>query len=116
MKNLFKFKDKLFFLCFCNKKQFKNLIQNESSNFINVLCECVMNVTNGNIKISNSLFRKLKKKKNILRELLKKSSFEKKKKVIQEGGFINLIIPSILSTLSSILTNLLANKSENEIH
>lgn len=108
-KRVIKYKKLLEILPRCNKKVFNKIIKNSKKEFIYTICECVLNVLKGNIKISKKSLEKLKEKKQILRKLLKKSNIENKKKIIQKGGFLEILIPSIISGLASIIGSAISN-------
>ena len=108
-KRVIKYKKLLEILPKCNKKVINSIIKNSNKDFIYTLCECVLNVLNGNIKISKNIQDKLKHKKNFLRKLIKKSSIDNKKKIIQKGGFLEILIPSIISGIASIIGSAINN-------
>ena len=74
------------------------------------ICDCVFNILNGNLGINKIHEYKLYKKRKHLRHLLKKSSIKTKKKILQTGGFLNILIPAIISGLSSIATAFIGNE------
>ena len=70
---------------------------------VHCICDCVLNILNGNISSSEEEKKKLKKHKYSLRELVKKNTSDKKRKhLIQEGGFLGALI-LILGGLASKL-------------
>nr|DAC81294.1 TPA_asm: gasderminX [Ladona dragonfly adintovirus] len=85
----------------------RKIIASGSDDFIKSLCECCLNTLNGNTKIKPSAFAKLKRYKNVLRQLGfgRLSLLKKRKLLIQKGGFL----PLLLSSLGSILTGALSN-------
>ncbi len=109
LKRIIKYKKLIELLPKCNKRVFNKIIKNSKKEFIYTLCECVLNVLNGNIKISKNSLEKLKPKKNILRKLIKKSSIDNKKRIIQKGGFLEILIPSIISGIASIIGSAISN-------
>ena len=100
-------KDFLNLLCKSNKKKFRIfLIQNASKEQIYSICEIVLNILNGNLKVSDK--NKLSKKRKLLRKIIQKSSLKKKRYLIQKGGFLEILIPSIVSGLASIISNIIS--------
>lgn len=98
--------DYLKILCNCKQKMLKSIVANSDKEFINCICECVLNCLNGNVKLNDEEKRKLKKHKNTLRELLdKKKSIKRKKLLLTQhgGGFLPFLIPTIIQALSSFL-------------
>ena len=79
------------------------------------ICECILNIINGQIKLSKEDFEKLKPYKNLFRKLLTKNTKikEKKRLIIQKGGFLQILIPAIISGLASIISSAISsNNSE----
>ena len=97
--NIFKFLDKM-----------KALLFTLVITFINKICECILNIIEGRVKISNKDFEKLKPYKNLFRKLIKKNTKlkEKKKLIIQKGGFLQILIPAIISGLASIISSVIS--------
>ena len=87
-----------------NCKQKRNhIIDVAGKELVHCICDCVLNVLNGNIKLEPEEKQRLKRHKNCLRELVKKKTSDKKKKhLIQEGGFLGALIP-ILGGLAAKL-------------
>ena len=72
------------------------------------VCECVLNVTNGNVTITKEDFIKLKKFNKYFKKLLKKYSLKTKKKyLIQRGGFLQILIPALLTSLATVASSLI---------
>lgn len=71
---------------------------------IDAISEIALNTLNGNIKLSNPLYKKLYKDRSNLRSLASKScSVCKKKNIIaQQGGFLSFLIPAAFSVISSL--------------
>ena len=86
----------------CKHKR-NHIIDVAGKELVHCICDCVLNVLNGNIPISEEEKKRLKRHKYSLRELVKKKTSDKKRKhLIQEGGFLGAIIP-ILGGLFSKL-------------
>ena len=91
-----------------SKKKFRNfLIQYANKEQIYTLSEIVLNILNGNLKVPEQLVKKLSKKRKLLRKLVQKNSIKKKKFLIQKGGFLEILIPSIVSGLASIISSVI---------
>ena len=90
----------------CSKKIKDKLIKKGKKDLINCLDECVYNTLNGNVKLSPKNKIKLSRYKYSLRKLLKKKSQKGKKKIIiQEGGFLRILLPSAIALISSLFNN-----------
>ena len=99
---------------YCTKENQKDIIRKAKGPLINKICECILNIINGKIKISSQDFEKLKPYKNLFRKLLVKRTGlgEKKRLIIQKGGFLQILIPAIISGLASIISSAISSKSE----
>ena len=90
----------------------KAIINKADKNLIKAIEESVLNVLAGNIHISEPEFNKLKKSKSVLRKLVKQKNIESKKLLLQQrGGFLSIILPSVITGLSTIISSLI-NKKE----
>ena len=71
--------------------------------FVSCITECVKNLLKGNVPLNSAQKKKLAAKKKILRQFaLKKTSFGKKQKLIQSGGFIGALLGPIISVLGGL--------------
>jgi len=85
----------------------KDILSHCSPDFLKALCEIALNILKGNIKLSPSQYRSLKKQKKVIRLLADKKSGLKRKRLAlksQGGGFI---LP-ILTALAPIIGDLVA--------
>lgn len=89
----------------CPQKLRKDLLRKVPSSCIKAICECVLNLLRGNIPISEHQKSCLKKHKHTLRQLAdrKSSLYTKRKLLVQKGGFLQLLLPSIVSVVSSLI-------------
>jgi len=88
----------------------RKLFKKCDKQLIDCFCECCKNVLNGNVKLNNRHFNRLRREKNNLRALaLKATSLAKKRKILQKGGFIGALLPAVLPVLSSLLGGLFSN-------
>lgn len=89
----------------------KNLLSKSSKESIASICEIVDNLLNNKIPISSELKQKLVKFKCPMRKLVKKSKLsEKKKLLIQKGGFLQFLIPAAITALGSIISDAITSK------
>ena len=86
------------------------LLSSASDELIKAIVECAINTLNGNHKLSKDEKGKLSKYKNRLRALVNpKISFKNKRKLlIQRGGFI---VPLLTSILSGVIGAIINNNS-----
>ena len=86
-------------------KHAKHIIDKSDREIIDVICECVHNIIQGNVDLSKDQKKRLKKhKRDLLLLTDKKSSLKKKKKAIQKGGFLGVLlsaaIPAIIGAIA----------------
>ena len=86
-------------------KQRQGVIQGANKELVHCLCECALNVLNGNIPLKPSEKKRLAKYKRHLRVLTnQKFGVQKKKKVLrQKGGFLGALLTPMLSALGGLL-------------
>jgi hypothetical protein len=80
---------------------------------LNNISECILNVLNGNIRLSDCSKRKLKKHKASLRSLVDKClpMSVKKRIIIQRAGFLLPLLTAVLPTLASLIFQKRTNES-----
>ena len=106
-----KHSDTLSVMSKANPKVNKVLIQNANKELVYCLCECAHNVLKGNVPLNPSQKRKLNRYKQGLRSLVKsKTSVLKKKKILQQGGFLPALLGPILGIAGPIIGKLLGGK------
>ena len=89
----------------------KVIILNGGKERVNCISEIILNVLNGNLKLSDCNKRKLKKYRAVLRKLADKRvpSVAKKRLINQRGGFLFTLLSAALPILSNILFRQRAN-------
>lgn len=94
----------------CTKANQNDLLKRAKGPFINKICECILNIIEGRVKISKQDLEKLKPYKNLFRKLVNKKLKikEKKKLIIQKGGFLQILIPAIISGLATIISSVIS--------
>lgn len=90
-----------------NKQQQKAILQAANKELIECLCECALNIVNGNVPLKNSDLQKLQKHKSRLRGLSDPSIKIKEKRILlqQKGGFLPILLAPILSLAGQLLAN-----------
>lgn len=96
----------------CTKCQRNNYIEKGSRELIYCLCDICHNILNGNIPISKTQSIKLRKYKRHLRFLStkNKNNISQKRKVIQEGGFLPILLEPILAIATGLVVDLIENE------
>ena len=101
-----------------NKRMKEGIVKSCDTKTINKICEIVLNVLNKNIKLDETELSHLKPYAKYCRKLLdKKINIKEKKKIllkkgIQRGGFLQFIIPAVISGIATIISSLITKKSE----
>lgn len=92
-------------ICHLNKEQRHALLRKADPALVRCICECALNVLQGNVSIQQSYKSKLRPYKGILRRLSsqKTSLSAKKRLIVQQGGFLPALLAPILGTLVSSL-------------
>ena len=96
----------------------KSLIKRMGKETINNIAELILNILNGNIHVSEETKNKLRPFAKICRKFLdKKTNFKTKKNIlinkgiIQKGGFLQFLIPAIITGITSIITSIINNNN-----
>ncbi|MCP4500443.1 MAG: hypothetical protein GY822_10830 [Deltaproteobacteria bacterium] len=83
------------------KRQF---IRTADKDFVDCVSECAKNIIKGNVPLTPTQLKRLRREKNNVRALaLKKTSLNKKKRILQKGGFLGALLPPVLGVLGSLL-------------
>jgi hypothetical protein len=76
--------------------------------FVDGLCECIRNLLKGHVPIKPKQLKTLRRFKKFLRKASsKKTSRTLRRRILQTGGFIGAILPTLISGLSALLGPLL---------
>src|SRR5437867_10531743 len=81
------------------------IIRNSSPELIRCICEVCYNLLRGNIPLTKTKKQKLKQYRNIIRYLGSKQEKNlalKKQKLVQRGGFLPIVLPTILTVAAEI--------------
>lgn len=97
-----------------NKKLRGSVLKTCNDDAIKAIVEIIINTLNGNNKISKHVLTRLKKHKSILRTLAcsRKSLKAKRKILIQKGGFLPVLIGTVLSGIIGKLISSFQTKNE----
>ena len=98
-----------------DKRYKKAIINSADKSLIRAICELSLNLLAGNIDLDKNSFEELKKYKKVLRKLVtkqkSKSLSSKKKLVIQNGGFLQYLIPAVIGGISTIIGDLISRNN-----
>ena len=113
MKKVVKQKDLLNLLANSKRNYKKGIIDNADSKLIEAICESCDNLLIGNLPITVNDKEKLKKHRRSLVKLAENTTIEAKKKVLnQKGGFLNILIPAIISGIASIIAGYVSKPAD----
>ena len=111
IENLRKQKDILTYLAQCKKNIRKAILKNADKELIDAICQCVFNLLRGNIQLSETEKQNLGRYKNTLRSIVGRSLLKVKKNIlVQQGGFLQFLIPAAITGISQIISSIISNK------
>ena len=92
-------------LCHLTNEQRAAILRKADPKLIECICECALNILRGNIPLKQAHRYRLKRYACILRRLADKNNSWKNKKriIIQRGGFLPLLGPILGSVLSGLI-------------
>lgn len=92
-------------LCHLSSKQRVAILKKADPKLVRCICECALNILRGNVALKLPYKRRLKRYAGILRRLADKNNSWKNKKrlIIQRGGFLPLLLAPIVGTVLSRL-------------
>ena len=83
----------------------KAVINNSPPDFIHCLADCCHNLLKGNIQITKQK-KRLEPYKETLQKLTKPISVNRKRKLIQRGGFLTALLFAIVPTIAGLVGSL----------
>ena len=88
-----------------DKQKCNRIIDEGGMELVHCICDCVHNVLQGNIHVNDIEKKRLRRHKEGLRKLVnKKISYREKKQLIQEGGFLGSLIPTLVGLVGKLFT------------
>lgn len=92
------------FLATAKPAAVKAVMKTASPALVKTLCECCHNVLKGNVPLTSDQKRKLQRYKSSVRALTrKKLSIKNRKKILQQGGFIGVLLRPLLGVVKDVL-------------
>lgn len=89
----------------------KAILAHADKDLITCLCECALNILNGNVPLDSAQFNKLKKHKEQIRQLASKNlKHADRKEIIQNGGFLPALLAPILGIAGQLLVDAITKK------
>ena len=92
-------------LCHLSSEQRIAILKKADPKLVKCICECALNILRGNVTLKQPYKQRLKRYAHILRRLANKNDSWKNKKrlIVQRGGFLPLLLAPILGTVLSRL-------------
>jgi len=79
------------------------ILKKADNNLISAICESIYNILEGNVPLRSDQKVLLIKYKSVLRKLVQRNKIKYKKKLlVQSGGFLGIVLPAVLSLVSSL--------------
>ena len=78
------------------------------------ICECCINVSNGNVRLSDSEYKRLSRHKNLIKEMANRdASPDDIRRLTQTGGFLPLLaalIPPVIGAVGTIVSSAVSRR------
>lgn len=90
-------------------RKHRDILLHSTPDFIRALCEIALNLLKGNIPLTPSLFKKLKRQKGIIRLLADKKIGLKRKRLTlekQTGGFLLPLLSAAIPLIGNLIGGL----------
>ena len=88
-----------------DKEKCNRIIDEGGMELVHCICDCVHNILQGNIPITEEEKERFKKHKHCLRKLVKKKTPDREKlKIVQEGGFLEGLIPTLVGLIGKLFS------------
>ena len=88
-----------------DKQKCNRIIDEGGMELVHCICDCVHNILQGNIPVSEEEKTEFQRHKECLRELVKRKTLgREKKRLIQEGGFLGSLIPTLVGLVGKLFT------------
>ncbi len=89
-----------------NDKARRAMLRDKMDNeFVSCVSECAENVLKGRVPLTNAHKKKLIRWKRSLRQLsAKKTSYKKKRQIVQSGGFLGALLTPIIKILGGLFS------------
>lgn len=93
-------------------RQRKAIVHTADKDLILCLCEIILNLLTGNVKVPDKIIDQLRKHKDCLRTLAEQRTSLKTRRDIleQKGGFLPILLTPILSIAGQLLADLVTKK------
>ena len=98
-----------------NTSERRTFIHRCEPDFIDCLSECCKNVIKGNVSLNPNQVKRLRRYRQSLRQVSKKKTSRKiRRKLLQSGGFLPLLLGPLLGLASSLVAGAINRKLDNK--
>ena len=88
-----------------DERKCNRIIDEGGMELVNCICDCVHNILQGNIPMKPEEKDKLGLHKECLRKLVKKKTSDReRKKLIQDGGILGTLIPTLVGLVGKLFS------------
>ena len=88
-----------------DKQKCNRILDEGGMELVHCICDCVHNILQCNIPVSEEEKERFKRHRHCLRKLVKKKTPDRvKKHLIQEGGFLGALIPTLVGLVGKLFT------------
>ena len=84
----------------------RSIMKTADTKLIHLLSECAINVLNKNVPVTPHRKRRLAKYKREMHALSTRLPLERRRKTLQTGGFLSVLLPALLPTIFSAVAGL----------
>ena len=85
----------------------RKLLRSSPRELIDALSEITVNVLNGRIRLTPEEIHKLKRYNSRLLRISKKSTpIAEKRRIIQRGGFLSVLLPAAIAVITSLVSSI----------
>lgn len=82
----------------------KRYLKTCSGQFVDCLCECARNLLKGRVPLKSKQLKAIRRYRRFLRKAALKTTPQKdRRRILQKGGFIGALLPTLISGLGSLL-------------
>ena len=85
-------------------KERRKYLKTCDGTFVDCLCECIKNLLKGRVPLKSKQLKALRRYRRFLRKAALKTTPQKdRRRILQKGGFIGALLPTLISGLGALL-------------
>jgi len=99
------------------EKARRDYVRKCDNGFIHCVNECAKNVIKRNVPLTTRQIKNRRCRRNDLRALsTRKTSLQRKRKILQKSGFLSVLLPPVLSVLGNLFTKHVIERKSKALH